>query len=63
MRKVCYGNRSRRGIKTAEILATIYAACRVRGINPYTFMKDYLDGKIDTVPLPQDFMIPVLATA
>ncbi len=37
--------------------------CRVRGINPYTFMKDYLDGKIDAVPLPQDSMIPVLTTA
>lgn len=62
MRKVCYGNRSRRGIKTAEILATTYATCRVRGINPYTFMKDYLDGKMDTIPLPQDSMIPVIAT-
>ncbi|MXX21068.1 MAG: IS66 family transposase [Cenarchaeum sp. SB0661_bin_35] len=63
MRKVCYGNRSRRGIKTAEILSSIYATCHVRGINPYTFMKDYLDGKIDTVPLPQDSVIPVLTTA
>ncbi len=59
MRKVCYGNRARRGIKTAEILASIYATCRVRGINPYYFMKDYLDGNTDTIPLPQDSMIPV----
>ena len=63
MRKVCYGNRSRRGIKTAEILATMCASCRVRGTDPYTFMKDYPDGKIDTIPLPQDSFIPAYTTA
>ncbi|MYC80412.1 MAG: transposase, partial [Cenarchaeum sp. SB0661_bin_35] len=58
MRKVCYGNRSDRGIKTTEILATIYATCNVRGVNPYHFVKDYLDGNIDTIPLPQESMVP-----
>ena len=42
-----------------KILATIYAACNVRGVNPYHFIKDYLDGKVDTIPLPQESMVPV----
>ena len=53
MRKVCYGNRSRCGIKTADILATIYVTCRVRGINPYTFMTyNFHSAKIDTISTP-----------
>ena len=50
MRKVSYGSRGESGIKTLEILATIYSTCEIRGINSYTFMRDYLDGKIDSIP-------------
>ena len=50
MRKVSYGSRGESGIKTLEILATIYSTCEMRGINSYTFMRDYLDGKIDSIP-------------
>ena len=52
MRKVCYGNRSRRGIRTTEILMTIYSTCEMRGVNPYTFMIDYLGGGLKTIPMP-----------
>ncbi|MYD59177.1 MAG: transposase, partial [Cenarchaeum sp. SB0678_bin_8] len=61
-RKVCYSSRSRRGIKTSEILTTIYSTCMIRGVNPYTFMKDYLDGKTDTIPLQQNCMTSVCAS-
>ena len=53
MRKVCYGSRSIRGIQTTEILATIYATCGLRGINPYEFMVDYLSGRQKPIPLPE----------
>ena len=50
MRKVCYGSRSMRGIETTEIITTVYSTCELRGVNPYTFMADYLGGqnKINT---------------
>ena len=50
MRKVTYGSRSIRGIKTTETLMTAYATCKMRGINPYTFMSDYLNGDTDSIP-------------
>ena len=50
MRKVSYGSRSERGIKTLEILVTIYSTCEMRGIDPCRFVRDYLDGKIDSIP-------------
>ena len=53
MRKITYGSRSRRGIKTTEILATVYATCEMRGVNPCEFMIDYLNGRIRSIPLPE----------
>ena len=53
MRKVCYGSRSIRGIWTTGILATIYATCELRGINPYEFMVDYLGGRLKSIPMPE----------
>ena len=53
MRKTLYGNRSEAGMETTETLATIYATCELRGINPYHFFRDYLDGKVSEIPMPQ----------
>lgn len=62
MRKVCYGSRSIRGIKTTEILTTIYATCELRGTNPYTFLTEYLSGRIKSMPAPKNMRaVPVAA--
>ena len=53
MRKAPYGNRSEAGIMTAKTPATVYAACELRGISPYHFFRDYLDGKANEFPMPQ----------
>ena len=53
MRKTLYGSKSRRGIKTTEIITTICATCKIRGINPHTFLIDALDGKVDHIPMPK----------
>lgn len=52
MRNICYGSRSSGSVKNAEILVTIYTTCSIRDVNPYYFMKDHLDGKMDTIPSP-----------
>ena len=53
MRKVCYGSRSMRGIETTEIITTVYSTCELRGVNPYTFMADYLGGRTKSIPMPE----------
>ena len=53
MRKVCYGSRSIRGIRTTEILVTIHSTCELRGIDPYRFMVDYLGGRLKSIPMPE----------
>ena len=59
MRKILYGSRSERGMRTTEILCTVYATCSLRGVNFYSFVKDYLDGKVAKIPMPAQ---PVCAT-
>ena len=53
MRKVCYGSRSIRGIRTTEILATIHSTCELRGTDPYWFMMEYLSGRLKSIPMPE----------
>ena len=53
MRKTLYGSRSEKGLKTTEILASVYATCKMRDVNPYHFVKDYLNGITDTIPARQ----------
>ena len=53
MRKIFYGSRSERGLKTTEIRETIFATCEKRGINPYKFIMDYLRGDITRMPKAQ----------
>ena len=63
MRKICYGSRSTRGIRTTEIITSAYTTCKMRGVDPYRFMIDYLSGKLNTIPLPKsDSMIPYCVT-
>ncbi len=50
MRKMLYGNRSERGLETTETMATIYATCQLRRVNPYHFIIDYLNGRINSIP-------------
>ena len=52
MRKILYGSRSESGMMTTETLATIYATCELRRVNPYHFIRDYLDGIVDDIPMP-----------
>ncbi len=52
MRKVNYGSRSEGGMQATEMLMTVCATCDMRGVNPYEFIKDYLDGKTDDIPMP-----------
>ena len=60
MRKIFYGSRSERGLKTTEIRETIFATCEKRGINPYQFIMDYLGGKTAEIPAPKEVMpVPV----
>ena len=53
MRKTLYGSRSGKGLKTTYILASVYATCKMRDVNPYHFVKDYLNGITDTIPARQ----------
>ena len=50
-------------IKTAKILATIYAMCEIRDINSYEFMIEYLNGSIKSIPLQGQKAIGAVATA
>ena len=50
MRKTLYGSRSERGLETTETMATIHATCQLRRVNPYHFIMDYLNGRIDSIP-------------
>ena len=50
MRKTLYGSRSERGLETTETLATIHATCQLRRVNPYHFIIDYLNGRINSIP-------------
>ena len=52
LRKAIYGSRSVRGIKSTETVATIYATCKMRRINPYHFLIDLLSGRLDAIPNP-----------
>ena len=62
MRKIFYGSRSERGLKTTEIRETIFATCEKRGINPYQFIMDYLGGKAAEIQAPKEPMpVPVAA--
>ena len=54
MRQFLYGSRSERGLKTTETMLTICTTCEMRRINPYHFLIDYLDGRIDAIPKPPD---------
>ncbi len=52
MRKVSYGSRSEKGMYITETLASIYATCRMRGANPYSFILECLDGRrTDGIPM------------
>ena len=62
MRKIFYGSRSERGLRTTEIRETMFATCEKRGINPYQFIMDYLGGKTGKIPAPKEIMaVPVAA--
>lgn len=52
MRLFLYGSRSKRGLETTETMATIYATCEMRRVNPYHFLIDYLNGRINSIPKP-----------
>ncbi len=52
MRKILYGSRSERGMRTTEILCTVYATCSLRGVNFYSFAKGCLDGKAAKISMP-----------
>ncbi len=53
MRKVFYGSRSEKGLKTTEIRQSIFATCERRDVNPYPFVKEYLRGNIKEIPMPK----------
>ena len=53
MRKALYGNRSEAGMETTKTPAVVYATCELHGVNPYHFFRDYLDGKVSEIPMPQ----------
>ena len=53
MRKIFYGSRSERGLKTTEIRQSIFATCERRDVNPYHFVKEYLRGNIKEIPMPK----------
>lgn len=64
MRKTVYGSRSMRGLKNTETMATIYTTCEMRRVNPYHFLRDCLDGKLDAIPNPaRDKKSAVIAAA
>ena len=52
LRKTIYGNRSMHGIESTETMATIYTTCKMRHINPYHFLIDFLKGRLDSIPNP-----------
>ena len=49
-RKIIYGNRSERGAERTKILMSVYETCKMRGVNFYQFIKDYLEGKATEIP-------------
>lgn len=51
-RKILFGNRTEKGAFTTETLMSIRATCRLRGVDFYQFLKDYLNGKISDIPIP-----------
>ena len=62
MRKIFYGSRSERGLRTTEIRETMFATCENAGINLYQFIMDYLGGKTAEIPAPKEIMaVPVAA--
>ena len=49
-RKILYGNRSERGAERTKILMSVYATCKMRGVNFYQFTRDFLEGKTTEIP-------------
>ena len=49
-RKILYGNRSERGAERTKILMSVYATCKMRGVNFYQFTKDFLEGRATEIP-------------
>ena len=49
-RKILYGNRSERGAERTKILMSVYATCKMRGVNFYQFTKDFLEGETTEIP-------------
>ena len=52
MRKISYGSRSKAYLKTTETLMSVYSTCKLSGVNFFEFVKAYLDGEIDDIPMP-----------
>ncbi len=52
IRKILYGNRSEKGMKMTETMCTVYATCEMRGVSFYSFVTDYLDGRVTEIPMP-----------
>jgi len=50
MRKIFYGSRSEKGLKTTGIRETIFATCERRGTNPCEFIIRYLRGEAAEIP-------------
>ena len=51
LRKITYGNRSEKGMKTLETIMTIHQTCLLRGINPFEFFNSYLNGEAADIPI------------
>ena len=49
-RKILYGSRSERGAERTKIMMSVYAMCRMRGMNFYQFTRDFLEGKVAAIP-------------
>ena len=60
-RKILYGNRSERGAERTKIMMSVYATCKMRGVNFYQFTKDFLEGK--ATEIPADRMAALTAAA
>ncbi len=65
MRKILYGSRSESGIETTETLMTVYSTCKLRDVNFYKFVKQYLDGDVQKIPMPETVpeTVPEIAAA
>ncbi len=57
MRKIFYCNHSEREPKTIEIRESICVTCEKRGVNPYQFIMDYLQGNMKEIPMPKKAMV------